>query len=289
MVDFDNISQEMTRSTTIDPLIGAIIGDVCGSKDEWHNAKTYEEIKIDFNEPSRFTDDTVLSCAVADWIVDSKNGTLDNQDKILERKLDEYGKAFPRAGYGHIFREWLAKEKKEPMNSFGNGAGMRCSACGCSAKKYNELLDLAKKSAEATHNHPEGIKGAQAISYAIWSILHGTDDKEYLRDDIEYKFGYNLHRSVSEIRGSHKFDATCQVTVPEAIIAFLEGNSFDEVFKKAVWIGGDSDTIADMACALAAAYYGLPDGYKESITKALPEKLNSAIDKFENYITNGSE
>ena len=110
-----------------------------------------------------------------------------------------------------------------------------------------------------------------------------------MRDDIEYKFGYNLHRSVSEIRGSHKFDTTCQVTVPEAIIAFLEGNSFDEVFKKAVWIGGDSDTIADMACALAAAYYGLPDGYKESITKALPEKLNSAIDKFENYITNGSE
>jgi len=281
------ISNEKDFAPTIGPLLGAIVGDICGSRYEWHNAKTFEEIKIDFNAPSRFTDDTVLSCAVADWIVDSKNGTAENQAEILEQKLDEYGKTFPKAGYGHIFREWLAKEKKEPMNSFGNGAGMRCSACGCSAKTYENVLNLAKQSAEATHNHPEGIKGAQAISFAIWCILLGMPDKDFLKQEIEFEFGYDLSKTVDELHGSHKFDATCQVTVPEAIIAFLEGDSFDEVFKKAVWIGGDSDTIADMACALAAAYYGLPEGYEDAVYKALPEKLNSAINKFKKYIENG--
>lgn len=289
MVDFDNISQEITRSTTIDPLIGAIIGDVCGSKYEWHNAKTKQEISLSFDSPSKFTDDTVLSCAVADWLVDSKNGTTPDQEQILKDKLDVYGKAHPNAGYGYIFREWLAMKDKQPMNSYGNGAGMRCSAVACVAKSYEELLSLAKQSAEVTHNHPEGIKGAQALCAAIWSILNGCPDKEYLKREIEHDFGYDLNKTVDEIHGSHKFDATCQVTVPEAIIAFLEGDSFDEVFKKAIWIGGDSDTIADMACALAAAYYGIPDGYREKVQSLLTEDLNTTISKFENYISNGEK
>lgn len=288
MVDFDNISQEITRSTTIDPLIGAIIGDVCGSKYEWHNAKTKQEINLSFDSPSKFTDDTVLSCAVADWLVDSKNGTTPDQEQILKDKLDVYGKAHPNAGYGHIFREWLAMKDKQPMNSYGNGAGMRCSAVACVAKSYEELLSLAKQSAEVTHNHPEGIKGAQALCAAIWSILNGCPDKEYLKREIEHDFGYNLNKTVDEIHGSHKFDATCQVTVPEAIIAFLEGNSFDEVFEKAIWIGGDSDTIADMACALAGAYYGIPDGYYEALQGVLTEDLREVINKFKEYVY-GSE
>ena len=283
---FDNISTEKERAKTIDPFIGAIIGDVCGSGYEWHNAKNKEDIKLTFKVPSHFTDDTVLSCAVADWIVDSKNATDKNQRQILEEKLDKFGNLHPDAGYGHVFREWLAKEKKEPMGSYGNGAGMRCSACGCVAKTYEEVLSLAKKSAEVTHDHEEGIKGAQAISFAIWSILAGTP-KDYLKEEIECHFGYDLNKTVDEIHGSHKFDATCQVTVPEAIIAFLEGNSFDEVFEKAIWIGGDSDTIADMACALAAAYYGVPDGYREKVEKLLTEDLNTAISKFEKYINDG--
>lgn len=280
---FDNISTEITRAKTIDPFIGAIIGDVCGSVYEWRNAKNKEDIKLTFKAPSRFTDDTVLSCAVADWIVDSENATTENQREILEKKLDKYGKAHPYAGYGHIFREWLAKDKKEPMGSYGNGSGMRCSACGCAAKTYEEVLSLAKKSAEVTHDHEEGIKGAQAISFAIWSILARTP-KEYLKEEIEREFGYDLNKTVDEIHGSHKFDATCQVTVPEAIIAFLEGNSFDEVFEKAIWIGGDSDTIADMACALAGAYYGIPEGYYEELEHVLTDDLRESINKFKEYI-----
>lgn len=289
MAKFDNISTIKTVTKTIDPLIGAIIGDVCGSGYEWHNAKTKQEIKLSFDSPSRFTDDTVLSCAIAEWLVDGKNGTTEDQEQILKDKLDVYGKAHPSAGYGHIFREWLAMKNKEPMNSFGNGAAMRCSACACVAESYDELMELAKQSAAVTHNHPEGIKGAQALCYAIWSTLCGYPDKEYLKQDIERNFGYDLSKTVDEIHGSHKFDATCQVTVPEAIIAFLEGDSFDDVFKKAIWIGGDSDTIADMACALAAAYYGIPDGYREKVQSLLTEDLNTTISKFENYISNGEK
>ena len=289
MVKFGNISTIKTVTKTIDPLIGAIIGDICGSGYEWSNAKTKQEIKLSFDSPSRFTDDTVLSCAIAEWLVDGKSGTTEDQEQILKDRLDKYGKAHPNAGYGHIFREWLAMKNKEPMNSFGNGAAMRCSACASVAESYDELMELAKQSAAVTHNHTEGIKGAQALCYAIWGILSGYPDKEYLKQDIERNFGYDLSKTVDEIHGSHKFDATCQVTVPEAIIAFLEGDSFDDVFKKAIWIGGDSDTIADMACALAAAYYGIPDGYREKVQSLLTEDLNTAISKFENYISNGKK
>lgn len=281
---FENISNEITRAKTIDPFLGALIGDIAGSIYEWNNASQKNEISLKV-KTRRATDDSVLSCAVADWIVESENGTSDNQAEILNKKLDEYGHAFPKAGYGHMFRKWLAAEKKEPINSFGNGSGMRCSACGCAAKTYTEVLSLAKKSAEVTHNHPEGIKGAQAISYAIWSIINGTP-KEYLKEAIETEFGYDLSKTVDEIHGSHGFNATCQVTVPEAIIAFLEGNSFEEVFEKAIWVGGDSDTIACMACALAGAYYGIPENLREELFELLKgtyPKLYDAVEKFSKY------
>lgn len=270
-----------------DAIFGAIFGDICGSIYEWNNLKNLEDIKISLWEnKQRFTDDTVLTCAVADWLAESKGATAENQREILEKTLNEYGHAFPKAGYGHIFREWLTKDKKEPMNSFGNGSGMRVSACGCVAKSYSEAKELAKLSAEVTHNHPDGIKGAQAIACGIYLAKRGVEKKD-IKIILEDDFGYNFDIDFQAVHDSHKFDATCPVTVPQAIAAFLEGDNLEDIFTKAVWLGGDSDTIADMACALAAAYYGISDKLKCEIMDSLHYRLQNTILNFEDYITNG--
>ena len=263
-------------------FIGAIVGDTCGSVYEWHNASDYNSIQF-FNEKMRPTDDSVLSCAVADWLASTDGGKTENQKDVLINRLRAYGHQHPNAGYGHKFKAWLNSENTEPIGSFGNGAGMRCSACGYVAKTYEEALDLAKKSAEVTHNHEEGIKGAQAIAGAVWMARQGWD-KEDIKSTIENDFGYDLNRKVDDIHGSHKFDATCQVTVPEAIIAFLEANDFEECFYKAIWIGGDSDTVACMACAIGGAYYGVPSYIAEAVWEVLRKDLKTAIKKFEDYV-----
>lgn len=264
-------------------FIGAIVGDTCGSVYEWNNAKEYDAIQF-FNEGIKPTDDSVLSCAVADWLASTNGGTDSNQKEVLINRLRTYGHKFPNAGYGRKFKGWLNSENTDPIGSCGNGAGMRCSACGYVAKTYEEALDLAKKSAEVTHNHEEGIKGAQAIAGAVWMARQGWD-KSDIKSKIEEDFGYDLNRRVDDIHGSHKFDATCQVTVPEAIIAFLEADDFEECFYKAIWIGGDSDTVACMACAIGGAYYGVPSYIAEAVWATLPKELKDAIKKFEDYVS----
>lgn len=264
-------------------FIGAIVGDTCGSVYEWHNAKVYDDIEI-LSEGIRPTDDSVLSCAVADWLVSTDGGKTESQKEVLVNKLKAYGHEHPHAGYGGKFKAWLNSEKTDPIGSFGNGAGMRCSACGYVAKTYAEALELAKKSAEVTHNHEEGIKGAQAIAGAVWLARKGCHQED-IALKIEKDFGYNLNRKVNDIHGSHGFDATCQVTVPEAIIAFLEASDFEECFYKSIWIGGDSDTIACMACAIGGAYFGVPSYIAEKVWSVLPDDLKKAIKKFEDYVS----
>jgi len=261
--------------------LGGIIGDTAGSIYEWHNAEKYDEI-APFKIGCHFTDDTVLTCAVADWLMETEAGDTENEKDILIDKLKTYGHKYPHAGYGGMFHKWLNSTDRAPFNSFGNGSAMRVSACGYIAKSYDAALILAKMSAEVTHNHPEGIKGAQAIAAGIWMARNGYD-KESIKHRIEKDFGYNLDKKIEEIHKSHPFDATCQVTVPEAIIAFLESNSFEDCFKKAVWISGDSDTIADMACAIASAYYGIPSNIVEHLFKLLPDDLKTIAIKFSNY------
>ena len=264
-------------------FLGGIIGDVAGSVYEWHNAQDKNDILF-FKKGCRFTDDTVLTCAVMDWLVDSKSDNTEDSQSILKNKLRIYGNAHPGAGYGSMFRNWLNDpEGKMEYPSFGNGSGMRCSGCGFVAKTYDEALILAKNSALPTHGHIEGIKGAQAIAGAIWLARNG-ENKNYIKHKIGKDFEYNLKLKADEVHDSHPFDATCQVTVPEAIAAFLESNSFEDCFEKAIWIGGDSDTIADMACAIAGAYYGIPSWHQEYVMKLLPEDLKNAIKKFDNYV-----
>ena len=192
-------------------IIGAIIGDIVGSFYEFCNHKS-TNIAL-FTRGTQFTDDTVMTIAVADWLLSGV--------PLREAMLD-WGKEYPNRGYGGMFYEWLFySETKEPYNSFGNGAGMRVSPCGYYATSLDKALELAKQSAEVTHNHPEGIKGAQAIASAIF-LARQHKSKDEIRDYIEQTFGYNMHRSCDEIRPTYQFDVTCQGSCPEAIIAFLD-------------------------------------------------------------------
>lgn len=259
--------------------LGGIIGDVCGSIYEWHNAEKKEDIDL-FKKGVRVTDDSVLTCAVASWLLKAICVKSEEQKKdILIDELKKFAQAHPYAGYGSTFRKWAMSEDREATNSFGNGAGMRVSACGFFADTLEEAMDLAKKSAEVTHNHPEGIKGAQAIASAIFMAASGMDKVE-MKEIISKNFEYDLDRKVDDLHNSHPFNASCQVTVPEALIAFFEGGSFEDVFKKAIWIGGDSDTIADMACAIAGAYYGIPSWIQNKVLTLLPEDMSDIAVKF---------
>lgn len=252
-------------------ITGAIIGDIIGSFYEFCNCKS-TNISL-FTGSSQFTDDTVMTIAVADWLL---------SEVPLQKTMSDWGQEYPNKGYGGMFYEWLFYSKdKEPYNSFGNGAGMRVSPCGYYANSIEEALELARQSAEVTHNHPEGIKGAQAIASAIfWAREHKAKDE--IRDYIEKTFGYNLHRTCDEIRPTYQFDETCQGSCPEAIIAFLDSRDYESAIRLAISLGGDSDTIACMAGGIAAAYYGIPAWMIKYIaSEYLPQYMRDIIERFD--------
>ena len=252
-------------------ITGAIIGDIIGSFYEFCNCKS-TNISL-FTGSSQFTDDTVMTIAVADWLL---------SEVPLQKTMSDWGQEYPNKGYGGMFYEWLFYSKdKEPYNSFGNGAGMRVSPCGYYANSIEEALELARQSAEVTHNHPEGIKGAQAIASAIfWAREHKAKDE--IRDYIEKTFGYNLHRTCDEIRPTYQFDETCQGSCPEAIIAFLDSHDYESAIRLAISLGGDSDTIACMTGGIAAAYYGIPAWMVKYIaSEYLPQYMRDIIERFD--------
>lgn len=251
-------------------IVGAIIGDIVGSRFEFCNCRS---TRFDlFSSASRFTDDTVMTLAVADWLL---NGGA------LESVMTDWGEEYPNVGYGGMFYGWLfGGREKAPYNSFGNGSGMRVSPCGYFARSLDEALDLAKQSAEVTHNHPEGIKGAQAIAAAIFLARQHTP-KEEIRDYIEQTFGYDLHRTCDEIRPTYLFDETSQGSCPEAIIAFLESSDYESAIRLAVSLGGDSDTIACMTGGIAAACYGMPAWIVEEAMSFLPDMMKLLIRRFD--------
>ena len=252
-------------------IIGGIIGDIVGSFYESQNYKS-TDIAL-FTKRTRFTDDTVMTIAVADWLVNGGS---------LQVTMPNWGNKYPIRGYGGMFRQWLFySEDRKPYNSFGNGSGMRVSPCGYYGNSMEEVLELAKQSAEVTHNHPEGIKGAQAIAAAIFLARQHTS-KEEIRDYIERTFGYDLHRTCAYIRPRYQFDVTCQGSCPEAIIAFLDSESYLSAIRLAVSLGGDSDTIACMAGGIAAAFYGMPAWIvKYVVTEYLPQDMRELIQRFD--------
>jgi len=242
-------------------MLGAIIGDIVGSVYEWNNIKT-KEFPL-FSEKCHFTDDTVMTIAVADAIL---NGA--KSDDFIE-SFNRFGNLFPGAGYGGSFRKWLISDVKAPYNSWGNGSAMRVSPCGWVADSLQETENLAEVSAAVTHNHPEGIKGAKATAAAIYLARIGKSKSE-IKDYIESTYGYDLSRTLDEKRPSYKFDVSCQGTVPEAIIAFLESKGFEDAIRNAISLGGDSDTLAAITGSIAEAAYGIPTAYYEGMGHYFP-------------------
>ena len=257
-------------------MLGAVVGDITGSVYEFQNMRSWDYWKFDLFTPwTRFTDDTVMTLAVAKWLLEDKKHT----EQCLINKMQELGRSYPDAGYGCNFAAWLEDNDPQPYNSWGNGAGMRVSPVGLYAKTLEEALDLATITASVSHNHPEGVKGAKAIAAAVFLCKEGKSKQE-IKEYVEKTFGYNLNRTIEEIRPNYRFDVSCQGSVPEAIIAFLEGNSFEEVIRLAISLGGDSDTIACMAGAIAACCFDIPDEMVKKSYSLLTDELKTIIDDF---------
>ena len=253
-------------------MFGAIAGDVIGSVFERHNVK-HTSFPL-FSEGSRFTDDTVLTVAVAESIMEGKE---------YGQVLREYGRRYPHAGYGGLFLQWLFSEKPEPYSSFGNGSAMRVSPVGFACSTLEQVLKEAERSAAVTHNHPEGIKGAQATAAAVFLARQGSKKKE-IRRYITEQFGYNLEQTLEEIRPHYSFDATCQGSVPQAIIAFLLSTDYEDAIRKAISLGGDSDTIACITGGIAQAFYGQIPHHIVTRTEALlPNELLKVVEQFNVY------
>lgn len=225
-------------------MLGAIAGDIIGSPYERQSIKT-TEFSL-FQDGSRFTDDTVLTAAIAAAIMEGRE---------YSAALRDFGRRYPHAGYGGFFRQWLFSGDAGPYNSYGNGSAMRVSPVGFAFSTLEKVEAEAERSAAVTHNHPEGIKGAQAIAACVFLAGKGAG-KEEIKDYITGRFGYNLEQTLEEIRPNYKFDASCQGSVPQSIIAFLASTDYEDAVRKAVSLGGDSDTIACMTGGIAQAYYG---------------------------------
>ncbi len=250
-------------------MIGSIAGDIIGSVYERHPIKT-KDFPL-FNPHSRFTDDTVLTVAVASAILKG--------DSYLNSVRD-VGRKYPDCGYGGSFFQWLFSESPLPYNSWGNGAAMRVSPVGFAFDSKGRVLTEAKKTAEFTHNHPEGIKGAQAAALAVFTARI-TGDKEQVKSEIQKEFGYDLDRTLDDIRPGYRFDISCQGTVPEAIIAFLESTSYEDAVRNAVSLGGDSDTIACITGGIAHAFYrDVPDFIVSKVREVLPGNLWEITERF---------
>lgn len=251
-------------------MIGAIAGDIIGSVYEWDNIKT-TDFPL-FSPRCKFTDDTVLTVALADSILSGVPYT---------RKLKEYYQLYPHAGYGGFFHHWARSADMLPYNSFGNGSAMRVSPVGFVYDDLDTILREAERSAAVTHNHPEGIKGAKAVASAIFLARKGKSKIE-IKEYIQNEFKYDLSPTIDNIRPFYRFDETCQGSVPQAIIAFLESTGFEHAIRKAISIGGDSDTIACITGGIAQAYYGgIPIEIEEKVYKILDERLSSITSLFQ--------
>lgn len=269
-------------------MLGAIIGDIVGSTREWHNVKT-EDFEL-LPQGSRFTDDTVMTLAVAKWLMDDPSHKADS----LVRIMQDMGRRYPNAGYGGMFRRWLNSDNPQPYGSYGNGSAMRVSPVGMYAKSLDEALELARITASVTHNHPEGIKGAQAVAAAVYMQLNEEFDvagevKRY----VEANFGYDLDIKLEDIRNEYQFDASCQGSVPIAIMAFLQRYNALDTLRLAISMGGDSDTIGCMATSIAYAcpfniissHTNIPEDVVAKCRDLLPKELLEINDRFEAFVT----
>lgn len=253
-------------------MLGAVLGDIIGSSYEWHNVKTKDFPLV--TTGTKYTDDTVMTLAVAKWLMED----ADYSEAGLVRCMLELGRAHILAGYGSRFIRWILSTHPHPYGSWGNGSAMRVSPVGLFAESETEALRLARITANVTHNHPEGTKGAEAVALAVYLNKHHASmslesRKRKTKCRIESLFGYDLNRTLDEIRPTYQFDVSCKGSVPEATIAYIESESIEDCVRNAISIGGDSDTIAAIACSMFMAG---EDNQKEE---------NGWVDTFEKYLS----
>lgn len=260
-------------------MIGAIMGDMIGAPYEFDRGNKTKEFPL-FSRESRFTDDSVMTIAVAEALMDAIGKTDDEISAALVASMQKWGRRYPNAGYGGMFYRWLKEKDPKPYGSFGNGAAMRVSSAGWLFDTLGETRHMAALTAAVTHNHPEGIKGAEAIACAIFLARNGSG-KEEIKEYIISEFDYDLSRTCDEIRPVYHHVETCQQTVPEAITAFMEGSDFEDVIRTAVSLGGDCDTLTCIAGSMAEAFYGIPTDMVNECRKRLPEDMMAVIERFD--------
>ena len=262
-------------------MIGAILGDIIGSPYQFDDYNYKAKDFPLFSKDSQFTDDSVMTLAVAKAFMDAG---LDASEEELTRSLfkvlPEIGRNYPDCGWGRVFCMWIMYDDPAPYNSFGNGSAMRVSSVAWLYNDLDSVRRAARISASVSHNHPEGIKGAESVASAIFLARSGKSKAE-IKDYIEREFGYDLSRTCDEIRPGYHMVVSCQGSVPEAITAFLEGESFEDVIRNAVSLGGDSDTIACIAGSIAEAFYGVPEELKAECCKRLPPDLLEILERFD--------
>lgn len=261
-------------------MYGAILGDIIGSVYEWDNIKTKDFPLL--IPRSRFTDDSAMTVAVAEALLDALGKDRAARRDAVIRSMQKWGRRYPNAGYGGRFYDWLHDRHPHPYNSWGNGSAMRVSSAGWLYDTLEETLQAAEDTAIVTHNHPEGIKGTQCVAAVIFLLRNGKT-KEEIRTFVTDTFGYDLSRTCDEIRPGYKFDVSCQGTVPQAVTAFLEGTGFEDVIRTAVSLGGDCDTLTCIAGGMAEAMYGVPEELKEECRKRLKPDMVKVLDRFGEY------
>lgn len=261
-------------------MYGAILGDIIGSPYEFDEGMKQKDFPL-FSASSGFTDDTVMTVAVAEALLDvGPNAAADAIRSHVVRSMQTWGRRYPDAGYGGRFYGWLLSDDPRPYYSFGNGSAMRVSAAGWLYDTLERTREVARLTAEVTHDHPQGIKGAEAVATAIWLARHG-EDRYHIENEIAGRFGYDLNRTCDQIRPRYRFDVTCQGSVPEAITAFLESTGYEDAVRNAVSLGGDSDTQGAIAGSIAEASFGIPAELMIQCRKRLPPDMLTILDRFD--------
>ena len=263
-------------------MYGAILGDMIGAPYEFDMGDKTKDFPL-FSERSEFTDDSVMTIAVAEALLDARVAGEENDEMAVKARLVDamrlWGNRYPYAGYGGRFNGWLMDPEMGPYNSFGNGSAMRVAAAGWLYPDLETTRKVARWTAEVTHNHPEGIKGAETTASAIFLARNGAS-KEEIKAYIVQEFGYDLSRTCNEIRPAYRHVESCQETVPEAITAFMEGTDFEDVIRTAVSLGGDADTLTCIAGSIAEAFYGVPEELVRECRNRLPADLLAVVDRF---------
>ena len=265
-------------------MYGAILGDIIGSPFEFDRGDKTKEFDL-FTKGCDFTDDSVMTIAVGEAILAvGPEATVKEIEEAVVTNMQDWGKRYPYAGYGGRFRYWLRERNPKPYGSYGNGSAMRVSAVGWLYDSLERTREVARATANVTHNHPEGIKGAEATASAIY-MARNESSKEEIKEYIEREFHYNLDRTLDEIRPGYHMDETCQRTVPEAIIAFLESKDFEDAIRNAVSLGGDTDTLGAITGSIAEAFYGISDVLIAECRSRIDEGLMTDIfDEFDHIL-----